>query len=126
MLMTITIIDSIDNYDPDVTKAKTAVNFISYAANVSIPEAITMLEENISWLINTDKSVDDLRAYAKDHCSGLDVAIVPAEINAPTFCSFCDREATDMVEESNMPLCAACKEAFEYGQSRSEYTVVEV
>ena len=118
MLVTVTILDPIDK------NGANAIRFLMYAADVNLSEAKQMVKENISWLIETEKTEDELRHFASDY--KLDVAIAPAKKYNKVFCSFCDAEATVMVEESNMPLCHTCKEAFEYGQSRADYSTVEV
>lgn len=121
MLTTIVIVEPL----VDNVKRMRAIQFLRYAANVGLIEAREMIDNNISWLIETDKSVADLKTYAKDRCENIDVAVTCKEEDV-LYCVFCDREATHTVTESNMNLCSACKEAFEYGQARADYVTEEV
>jgi len=42
------------------------------------------------------------------------------------YCANCDAEAVVVIERSDTPLCARCRDAYEWGQSNPDGKIVEV
>jgi hypothetical protein len=42
------------------------------------------------------------------------------------YCAFCDNKATHKIDRSNTPICQACLEVYEAGQSNPEGTITSL